>query len=248
MFKPPNKKKDSELYRHVTILPLPCGGVSVNCNHCLKFNKIKIQKFNPTKFRLHLTNVCQGIGKDTKRLLLQGTQANRWNGGLFAFQAEGTVEDMRADALMSPLTQTNVPSLPPIDLTSPSVSSKPAAKLKSIHKASTLNILNSKAKKDGTHQSIGFPVMSQAEADKIIKRKVKTALARGETLGRLLYDHMRAEMIGDFPAIAFFLPRDESTVFSKYAIPIDFESQEEPKNFIMKLSGLINIAMDGGYL
>ena len=52
-------------------------------------------------------------------------------------------------------------------------------------------------------------------------------------------------MIGDFPAIAFFLPRDESTVFSKYTIPIDFESQEELKNFIMKLSGLINIAMDG---
>ena len=133
-------------------------------------------------------------------------------------------------------------SLPPFDLTSPSVSSKPAAKPKSKRKASTLN---SKAKKDGTQQSIGFPVMSQAEADKIIKRKVKTALARGETLGRLLDDHMRAEMIGDFPAIAFFLPRDESTVFSKYAIPIDFESQEELKNFIMKLSGLINIAMDG---
>ena len=242
LFKPPNKKKDSELYRHVTILPLPCGGVSVNCNHCPKFNKIKIQKFNPTKFRLHLTNVCQGIGKDTKRLLLQGTQANRGNGDLFTFQAEGTVEDMQADALMSPLTQTSGPSLPPFDLTSRSVSSKPAAKPKSKRKASTLN---SKAKKDGTQQSIGFPVMSQAEADKIIKRKVKTALARGETLGRLLDDHMRAEMIGDFPAIAFFLPRDESTVFSKYAIPIDFESQEELKNFIMKLSGLINIAMDG---
>ncbi len=43
--------------------------------------------------------------------------------------------------------------------------------------------------------------MSRAEADKIITRKVRTMLACGEPLDRLLDDYVRAEMIGDFPAI-----------------------------------------------
>ena len=120
---------------------------------------------------------------------------------------------------MSPLTTNSVPSvphfgvpsLPPIDLTGIEA--------------------NPKRKKQ---QPIGFPTMNRAEADKIIKRKVRTTLARGETLNRLLDDHMVAEMVGDFPAIAFYLQKNEETVFSKYAVPIDIESQEELKKLHVK--------------
>ena len=51
-------------------------------------------------------------------------------------------------------------------------------------------------------------------------------------------------MIADFPGIAFYLPRNEETVFHKYAIPIDLESKAELATFIQKLSRLINVAMD----
>ena len=32
----PKKRRDPELYKHVAIVELPCGGVSVSCNHCEK--------------------------------------------------------------------------------------------------------------------------------------------------------------------------------------------------------------------
>ena len=236
---PPKKRRDSTLYKHFTIIDLESGGVSVTCNHCHKFNKRGLQKFNPSHGRGHLVNQCKGVGKETKRQLLKGSQANKRNGSLFAYSSEGTVDEMRGSALssssrcqatMSPLTANSVPpvphfgvpSLPPIDLTG--IESNPKRK---------------------KQQPIGFPTLNRAEAEKIIKRKVRTTLARGETLNRLVDDHMVAEMVADFPAIAFYLPKDEATVFSKYAVPIDIESQEELKNFMLKLPGLINMSMDG---
>ena len=56
------------------------------------------------------------------------------------------------------------------------------------------------------HHTMLGPSMTMAGADKIIMIKVKTMLAHGETLDRLLGDNVQADMIGDFPGIGFFLP------------------------------------------
>ena len=64
-------------------------------------------------------------------------------------------------------------------------------------------------------------------------------------LSRLLDDHFRAEMIADFPGIAFYLPQNKETVLHKYDISIDLESKAELVTFIQKLSGLIHVAMYG---
>mmetsp|Transcript_14219 Transcript_14219/g.30950 ORF Transcript_14219/g.30950 Transcript_14219/m.30950 type:complete len:269 (+) Transcript_14219:140-946(+) len=87
--------------------------------------------------------------------------------------------------------------------------------------------------------------MSRTEADKIITRKVRTMLARGEPLDHLLDDYVCAEMIGDFPAIGFFLPRDRETFYNNYVLRIDMETTQELRDFMKKLPGKINVSMDG---
>ena len=94
------------------------------------------------------------------------------------------------------------------------------------------------------HTMLG-PSLSRSEAEKIITRKVKSILARGEPLDRLLDDQVKAEMIADFPSIEKFLPRDQQTIYLNYVIPIDQECLLELENFIKKLPGQINISMDG---
>ncbi len=93
--------------------------------------------------------------------------------------------------------------------------------------------------------TIDVPTMSRAEADKIITRKVRTMLARGEPLDHLLYDYVRVEMIGDFPAIGFFLPRDRETIYNNYVLRIDMETTQELQDFMKKLPRQINVSMDG---
>jgi hypothetical protein len=87
--------------------------------------------------------------------------------------------------------------------------------------------------------------MCKAEAEKLITAEVKAILARGEPLDRLLDDHVRASLLARHSALGMYLPHDESTIFSKYAVPIDIVAMKELEGLISKIPGLINIALDG---
>jgi hypothetical protein len=246
--RPPKKKKDAELYAHFTIVQLSNGNVSVTCNHCPHYTKPSVQKFNPTKGRIHLTGQCRGIGIDTKRALLRGTQRNRRNGDMYAIASEGTVDEMRDNALHSPPSIPRNGSLSSVStLTPPSVATNDVEYVETMpnkRRAVGTGKQPTRHQRIDSHAMLG-PAMSRAEAEKIITRKVKSMLARGEPLDRLLDDYVRAEMIGDYPAIAHYLPNDEETIYNNYAIPIDLETTEELQKFIYKLPGYINMSMDG---
>ena len=89
--------------------------------------------------------------------------------------------------------------------------------------------------------------MTQAEADKIIKAEVKATLARGEPIDRLLDDHVRAALFHRHPGFVRgnFLPRCYHTIYDKYVTDIDRESMLELGDYLKRLPGNINIAMDG---
>ena len=87
--------------------------------------------------------------------------------------------------------------------------------------------------------------IDKVEAGKIIKRKARSMLVRGEPLDRLLCNYVQAKIIGDFPAIVRHVPNDKETIYNNYSIPIDLESLTELQGFITRLPGLINISMDG---
>jgi hypothetical protein len=73
----PKKPKDEDLYSHFTIVNLPDGNVSIACNHCSKFNKKSIKRFNPTHGRSHIVNVCEGVDRSVKRVVGCGSQSSR---------------------------------------------------------------------------------------------------------------------------------------------------------------------------
>ncbi len=81
--------------------------------------------------------------------------------------------------------------------------------------------------------------MTWAEANKIIKMRMRSMLAQGEPLDCLLDDYIHVELITEHPSIAFFLPRDEATIYNNYVVVIDQECSHELKSFIKKLPGLI---------
>ena len=70
-------------------------------------------------------------------------------------------------------------------------------------------------------------------------------LSRGEPLDRLLDDHVQVSFLSRHSAFVKYLPRDESTIFNKYAVPINLVAMKELEGFMAKLPGLSNIAMDG---
>ena len=70
-------------------------------------------------------------------------------------------------------------------------------------------------------------------------------LAREETLDCFVDNHVRAGIIGDFPAIAHFLSRNQVTIYNNYTTPIDLERTQELESNINNLPGFINISFDG---
>ena len=72
-------------------------------------------------------------------------------------------------------------------------------------------------------------------------------LAHNEPMSRLLNDYVKAALIEHCPGIEKFYPHDECTIIDTYMREIDKEchKHKELQNYIAKLQGHINIAMDG---
>ena len=75
--------------------------------------------------------------------------------------------------------------------------------------------------------------------------EVKAMLARGETLDRLLDPYVIQSLCTRHSGLGKFIPRDEETIYRKYAIPIDVEGVEILEEFLRKLPGQVNVGMDG---
>lgn len=103
---PPKKKRDKNLYCHFTIDNLPCGGVTVRCNHCEEWTKPYLEKFNATKGRLYLVNKCGGITQELRHELVNGSQTSRGRDEVFPLLCgpNESVADMQKAAVSSPLT------------------------------------------------------------------------------------------------------------------------------------------------
>jgi len=136
--------------------------------------------------RAHIVNQCKGIGVDVKRQLMMGTQAAKRRGKVFALSQSPTttVADMRSNALASTKKRFNSRPIDSnyIDLSSPSASS-----ISSVSASSPGPEAFGSERK---HQPEGQPpidakrnfgpVMTQAEADKILIAEVKAIMHRGE--------------------------------------------------------------------
>ena len=236
---PPKKKRDDDLYKHFTIVNLDGGNVSVSCNHCDKFNKPSIQKFNPTLGRQHLINYCCGVDSETKRRLSQGSQIGRRAAESFAVSVDGshTMADLRALAL---------------DGVFASPSSSTISSASAIQPSLLSSATNQAPRRTRTQQTITSDrmfgkTMNKAEADKIIMAEVRAIVARGEPLSRLLDPYVKAALCARHPALVQgnFIPRDRETIYNNYVVPVDKQAYEELESYIAKLPGQINISMDG---
>lgn len=244
------KPKDKNLHKHFIIKPLPDGGVSVECIHCIKFTKPRLVRFNPTIARCHLVNDCKGIDNETKLQLHRGSQASKRSGGMIALNVDptATIGDVRRGAISSNL---NMP---------PNVNGKASKTTSGANNAhepiqsprytTTKSVSTGSNKKPRIQPSInsdnGFGKgLTMADIEKIIIAEVKTILARGETPERLLDDYARASLIVRYPGIGKHLPNHVNTIFNNYVVNIDISSEKELEDFIKKLPGLINISFDG---
>ena len=213
VYRVPRKSKDRALFSHFSITPLPGGCVSIACHHYEEYNKQKVKTFNPTKGRAHIVNQCKGIGVDVKRQLIQGTQAAKRRGEVFALSKSPTttVADMRSNALASTKKRFNSRPIDSnyIDLSSPSASS-----ISSVSASSPGPEAFGSERK---HQPEGQPpidakrnfgpVVTQAEADKILIAEVKAIMHRGEPPGHLLDPYVKAGLVQRHPALWDYLPR-----------------------------------------
>ena len=72
----PKKPRDRRLHECFAITQEEGqgGGVRIVCKYCQDYVKI-LQKFNPTKARVHLTTQCTGVDEALKKTLLDSSQA-----------------------------------------------------------------------------------------------------------------------------------------------------------------------------
>lgn len=70
----PKKPRDNRLRDCFDIVPAEGGGEKISCKYCPDYNKT-LQKFNPTKARSHLTDICPGVDDVLRKILLHSTQA-----------------------------------------------------------------------------------------------------------------------------------------------------------------------------
>ena len=217
-----------------------------------------MSRFNPTKTRRHLVNDCKGIGMDVKRQLMQGTQSHKHISNLYTLQQGPTVSvaDMRSNALSASSTAASSTANSPtalvstIDLTN-SPTRSTISSVSGTSTSSAVSIWGSKR----THHSQGIRVithdknfgssMTQKEADKIIIAEVKTSLSRGEPPARILDPFAKASLLVRYPAIWSFIPKDEEAIYNNYVVSIDHASAGQLKQFIQKIPGRCNMAMDG---
>ena len=249
--KPPKKKRDEELYSLYTITHLPGGGVSVTCNHCPGFNKT-LQRTNATKLREHSTNKCPGIDAGTKRRLIQGSQRYRRNQELYVLSADPneSMSDMRKRAEQSRMSPSSS-SAAVIDLSggdSPSSMSSLSSDQSTKYAGTTTSVLvrNGNMRQPDIQEKFG-KAMDVATATLIILAEVKAMLARGEPLHWLMDHYVQGAVIVRNPGLGHFLPKHEDTICNNnnYVIPIDQKAFTEMKDFLNRLPGWINVAMDG---
>lgn len=84
------KPRDQRLRDCFIITPAEGGGENIICKFCPDYNKT-LQKFNPTKSRVHLTAQCTGVDDTLRQILLETTQAAKKLSGL-QNNVEGAVE------------------------------------------------------------------------------------------------------------------------------------------------------------
>ena len=87
--------------------------------------------------------------------------------------------------------------------------------------------------------------MDEATATLIILSEGKAMLARGKPLHRLMDHYVQGAIIVRNPGLGHFLPKHEDTIYNNYVIPIDQKAFTEMKDFLNRLPGWINVAMDG---
>ena len=240
--RPPTKKRDIFLYSHFTITKIGNGCISAVCNKCPYWNKPQLSSFNATKARLHLVNECPGVNQAVRKKLVNGSQVTRTTNKLFCL-TRGPVEtlsDMRSVSVSSSITQ-STPESSCIDLTSPGTKAPPPRRRTARQPRGPVyrprNALDS-------NQFYG-PVLTEPEAETMILAEVKSMLARGETLNRLLDPYVIQSLCMRHAGLGKFIPRDEETIYRKYVIPIDVQGVDTLEEFLCKLPGHINVGMDG---
>ena len=195
---------------------------------------------------------------EVKRQLMQGTQSHKRISNLYTLQRGPTdsVADMRSNALSASSTAASSTANSPtalvsaIDLTN-SPTRSTISSVSGTSTSSAVSIWGSKR----THHAQGIRAithdknfgssMTQKEADKIIIAEVKTSLSRGEPPARILDPFAKASLLVRYPAIWSFLPKDKEAIYNNYVVSIDHASAGQLKQFIKKIPGRCNLAMDG---
>ncbi len=236
------KNRDDYLYSQYQVTPLPDGsGATYVCRHCSDFN-VQWKTPNATRLRSHSTQ-CSGLTDPiVKRRLEAGSQSNKRKGSQLALQSHPNESLTQMRARLGPQ-----PSGALIDLSSsdseeisditPTSSSTPAAK--------KTKFPTKKTPSTQTYLPQTYEVMKKEGADEIIMAEVTVVLARGEPLSRILDPHYQASLNLRHPALLKFLPTNTAAIYDKYVVKIDKATTMDLLDFIKKVPGHVNVAMDG---
>ena len=224
-----SKKPPNNLLRtQYTITNNGDGTISYCCNNCTDYIKKNVKQFNATRALGHSLD-CRGTDDEVKEQLEQSTQrAKKTKSSAILAMSSSSMSQIREIGAPSPASV----SFSNISYATPN------------HQKNN----NNKKKQASINSSVGGlgPGMEKASAHKAIKAEVRAMLARNEPMSRLLDDYVKAAIIQRCPGIDKFYPSDERTIIDTYVREIDRECHEEfLQNYIAKLPGNINIAMDG---
>ena len=243
------KPIDAVLRSRFIVTPLDGGGVSVTCRHCRFFNKPFLSKFNATKGRTHLVSDCPGIDDNAKHEVRKGSQAMKKQAAMLALCGDpmDTVQDMRNTAMQLGTRNLSVNddrySLPVVRFANPNETSVNGDRY-SLPVAHFANPNETSVSRALVHPT--EPVITPAEAVKVIQAEVKAIVARGEPPSRMIDDRVKAAlMVRHGPSLGEHLPNAVETIYDQYVVPIDIASLAELEGFLKKLPGLINISLDG---
>ena len=113
-----------------------------------------------------------------------------------------------------------------------------------------LDNINPRAKKRTTLSSLTSYVesngqvvlMTQVQADRVIRLEVEKMLARGEPLDRMMDPWVTAAFLQCAPAIATHLPTSEDSLFQRYGPLIDMETTLELTKMFNLIPGMLGVA------